>query len=129
MTILLTDAIWKIMVDVNDRINKMPYKTDVELYHTPEFWTIMSGHGGDCEDFALTKRKELIAAGLDPLHLLPAIGFDKDGAGHCVLLIETDKGAFAMDNNVPEVVAWTDPRVTIKKWVKRANSDGTWKTM
>lgn len=124
--ITLTQEVWDLLQKVQQDVNKEPYKTDLQLYHTEEFWTIMNGNGGDCEDYALTKRQNLINAGLDATHLLPAIGLDSNGAGHCVLLVETDKGTYAMDNNLINVVAWDDNRVTIKKWIERADSSGKW---
>jgi predicted transglutaminase-like cysteine proteinase len=129
MRITLNDDVWALMNRVNDQVNKEPYKADLELYGRAEFWTIMDGHGGDCEDFALTKRKRLWEAGLNPAHLLPAIGKTAMSQGHCVLLVDTDKGAYVLDNIEPRILAWNDPSVSIKQWIERASDDGIWRSM
>ena len=46
---------------------------------------------GDCEDFALTKRRELIKAGLPSSALLMAVATTPSGEGHAVLVVRTDK--------------------------------------
>ena len=51
---------------VAERINRdvnasVKYKTDLGQYNVPEFWTV-AGKYGDCEDYALLKRKMLIDA-------------------------------------------------------------------
>ena len=41
---------------VNDAVNKLPYKTDIENFEFDEWWARISEKGsGDCEDFALEK--------------------------------------------------------------------------
>ena len=49
----------RINSDVNARVT---YKSDLEQFDTPEFWT-MAGKFGDCEDYALAKRNALLNAG------------------------------------------------------------------
>ena len=50
---------------INSDVNaSVKYKTDLEQYGVPEFWTV-AGKYGDCEDYALLKRKMLIDAGFD----------------------------------------------------------------
>lgn len=124
----LTDATWALIEKVNTEVNALPYETDMERWNKPDFWTVLVSGGLDCEDYCLTKRQRLWDAGLDPTHILPAIGWDQNNDGHCVLLVETDKGAYCLDNNSPDVLAWDDPKVSIKKWDRRANADGTWRT-
>lgn len=119
---------WAKIEQINHLVNQQPYKTDLELYGKPEFWTIMSGHGGDCEDYALTKRQKLIEAGFDPHDLLPAVGWTNpkdENSGHCVLLVQTDDGAYVLDNNNGWVLPWQDSKVSIKKWDRRADSHST----
>ena len=101
--------------DVNARVT---YKSDLEQFDTPEFWT-MAGKYGDCEDYALLKRKMLIDAGFDrdKIHLCTCF---VDGAGHCVLLVETDRGNYILDNNQSEPV---QPSFLSYKWDKIQKGD------
>lgn len=50
----------RINSDVNARVT---YKSDLEQYSTPEFWK-EAGAFGDCEDYALLKRKLLLNTGV-----------------------------------------------------------------
>jgi predicted transglutaminase-like cysteine proteinase len=106
---------YKIASRINSDVNaSVSYKTDLENYSTPEFWTLPNTGFGDCEDYALLKRKMLIDAGFDrdKIHLCTCF---VDGAGHCVLLVETDRGNYILDNNQPEPV---EPSFLSYKWDK-----------
>lgn len=108
---------------IAERINRdvnasVKYKTDLGQYGVPEFWT-MAGKFGDCEDYALLKRKMLIDAGFDrdKIHLCTCFVGD---AGHCVLLVETDRGNYILDNNQSEPV---QPNFLSYKWDKIQRGD------
>jgi len=56
---------------INSDVNaSVTYKTDLEQYAKPEFWT-EAGKFGDCEDYALLKRAYLLEQGwpIDKLNL------------------------------------------------------------
>ena len=57
----------RINSDVNARVT---YKSDLEQFDTPEFWT-MAGKFGDCEDYALAKRSALLHAGFSVIDVAP----------------------------------------------------------
>ena len=108
---------------VAERINRdvnasVKYKTDLGQYGVPEFWTVANKFG-DCEDYALLKRKMLIDAGFDrdKIHLCTCFVGD---AGHCVLLVETDRGNYILDNNQSEPV---QPNFLSYKWDKIQKGD------
>lgn len=90
------------------------YCTDISQYNILENWTLPKTGLGDCEDYALLKRKMLIDAGFDrdKIHLCTCF---VGGAGHCVLLVETDRGNYILDNNQPEPV---EPSFLSYKWDK-----------
>ena len=93
----------RINSDVNTSVS---YKTDVEQYNKPELWK-EAGAFGDCEDYALLKREQLIQQGFDAekIHLATCwINYIADDTGHCVLIVETDKGQFILDNNLKDPV-------------------------
>ena len=92
---------------INREVNEsVSYKTDSEQYDTPEFWK-EAGAFGDCEDYALLKREQLIQQGFDEdkIHIATCwINYIADNTGHCVLIVETDKGQFILDNNLKDPV-------------------------
>ena len=102
--LILDKPTWDLIVSVNTQINKqIKYKTDTELYGKPDFWTIAE-NAGDCDDYALTKRFLLKKSGIPSACLRLATAFVESPKGpgtggyHCVLLIETDRGTFCLDN-------------------------------
>ena len=79
--------------------------TDLELYGETERWTIPTTHG-DCEDYALLKRKMLMALGWPASALLMTVVRDEKGEGHAVLTARTAQGDFILDNKVDDIKAW-----------------------
>lgn len=93
-----------------DRINRSVNKeiepaTDLEIYGQTEYWTIPTTRG-DCEDYALLKRKRLIALGWPASALLLTVVRDEKGEGHAVLTARTSKGDFILDNKVNDLKLW-----------------------
>ena len=113
---VLTEARWQSLIAINDRMNRdiVPV-TDADLYRVEEFWTYPDGYG-DCEDIALAKRRELIAEGWDASTLLMAVVREKNGEGHAVLMVRTDRGDLVLDNQDGMVRVWTD---TPYQYIKR----------
>ena len=79
---------------------------------------------GDCEDYALLKRKLLLEQGWPNDKLGLCVCYMPDGGGHCVLWVETDKGSFILDNNYNWPVSPLDTQYTWEsmlcggKWLK-----------
>ena len=91
---------------VNRSVNKeIAPATDLEIYGQAEYWTIPTTRG-DCEDYALLKRKRLMARGWPASALLMTVVRDEKGEGHAVLTARTAQGDFVLDNKVDEVKAW-----------------------
>ena len=93
-----------------DRINRQVNKaiepaTDMELYGETELWTIPTTRG-DCEDYALLKRRMLVAQGWPVGSLLMTVVRDEKGEGHAVLTARTAQGDFVLDNKVDEIKLW-----------------------
>jgi predicted transglutaminase-like cysteine proteinase len=81
----LTEVAWHVIVDVNDKVNaKIIQVTDEEYYGKPELWTYPKS-AGDCEDFALLKKRELKANGFRDSDLLITVVKKRDGSGHAIL--------------------------------------------
>jgi predicted transglutaminase-like cysteine proteinase len=83
-----------------------------------DIWSV-NVTSGDCEDYALTKRAHLIAAGWPASALLVAMAIANDGTGHALLIAVTDKGDFVLDNLHPKVMLWSE---TDYGWVGRMSS-------
>lgn len=114
--VVLTEAIWDELVRLNDSVNvSVRPVTDEELYHRQEYWTYPQG-AGDCEDYVLQKRRELMAAGWPESDLLIAVVRKQDWEGHAVLIVRTDRGDLVLDNLVGEIRLWDEtPYVYIKR--------------
>jgi predicted transglutaminase-like cysteine proteinase len=70
-------------------------------------WDYSTDGTADCNKYALTKRRELIAQGFPRDTLLLATATTERGEGHLVLLVRTDHGDLILDNRVPHVVDWS----------------------
>jgi len=112
----LTDALWQQLINVNALVNQsiVPV-SDNDLYQVEEFWTYPNGYG-DCEDFALAKRRELINAGWPASTLLMTVVRQANGEGHAVLLVRTDRGDLVLDNQSGSIELWSNtPYVYLKR--------------
>ncbi len=125
---VLTDANWQQLTAINTYYNQniVPV-TDMDLYQVEEFWTYPNGYG-DCEDFALIKRRDLIAAGWHPSTLMIAVVKEANGNGHAVLITRTDRGDLVLDNQEGSIRLWSE---TPYKYVKRQSQAhaGQWVDM
>lgn len=79
--------------------------TDMEIYGVTEYWTLPVT-AGDCEDYALMKRKLLMERGWPASSLLMTVVRDERGEGHAVLTARTAQGDFVLDNKVEGVKIW-----------------------
>jgi len=120
--VVITQKTWKDLVEVNRWANeKIKPITDIEHWGTIEKWSYPTDGYGDCEEYALLKRKTLIDAGWPREALLITVVRDRDGEGHAVLTVATDHGDFILDNERADIVMWSE---TGYRFVKRqAQSD------
>jgi predicted transglutaminase-like cysteine proteinase len=77
-------------------------------------WTI-APVTGDCNDYAVTKRHELIQNGMPSAALRLSVVKTASGIGHLVLVAATTKGDLVLDNLTEEIRPWQD---TDYQWVK-----------
>jgi len=124
----LDEARWAELQAINTHYNQtiVPV-TDMELYGVEEFWTYPNGYG-DCEDFALAKRRDLINAGWPASTLLMSIVREANGDGHAVLLVRTDRGDLVLDNQEGTIKLWSDTPYQFIKRQSQANA-GQWVDM
>ena len=90
---------------VNTNVKPM---TDMDHWGVVERWNYPDDGYGDCEDYVLQKRRMLIKAGWPREALLITVVRDRNGDGHAVLTVKTDKGEFILDNQTDEILPWTD---------------------
>lgn len=115
--IVLTEKTWSDLIKVNNWVNdSIKAITDVDHWGVVERWNMGEDGYGDCEDYALLKRKMLMQAGWPREALLMTVVRDKKGEGHAVLTVKTNRGEFILDNQEAEVLDWTK---TGYKFVKR----------
>lgn len=61
---------------------------------------------GDCNDYAVTKRNELIQAGLSTRAVRLAIAMTPQGIGHTVVVVRTTEGDMVLDNRNYDIKRW-----------------------
>lgn len=102
----LSGEIWDQIVQVNNYVNNtIRPATDMEVYHVAEMWTYPVD-AGDCEDFALLKKRYLAGLGVSPDEMLMTVLLDEKGEGHAVLTVTTDQGDLILDNRRNEILRW-----------------------
>ncbi|MBP2549499.1 putative transglutaminase-like cysteine proteinase [Neorhizobium galegae] len=130
----LTEERWRTILEVNYTVNtEIAPMTDQEIYGVEERWAYPTTVG-DCEDFALLKRKMLINQGFNPSNLLMTVVLQPNGEGHAVLTVRTDRGDFVLDNMRNKVMLWSETEYTFLKrqatdnpanWVKLQDGRAT----
>lgn len=127
-SIALTEALWQQLLHINAQVNATVVPvTDQDLYQVTEFWTYPNGYG-DCEDYVLAKRRELINAGWPASTLLIAVVKQANGEGHAVLMARTDRGDLVLDNQVGSIDLWSATPYQFIKRQSQANA-GQWVDM
>ena len=92
--------------EVNRAVNKaVEPATDLEVYGVNELWTLPENKG-DCEDFALLKRRILMERGWPASALLLTVVRDEKNEGHAILTARTSQGDFVLDNKTDDVRIW-----------------------
>ncbi|ESX50022.1 transglutaminase-like cysteine peptidase [Mesorhizobium sp. M1148] len=125
----LTRKLWAAIVDVNNSVNtRIVPRTDMEMWGKEEVWSYPDSGFGDCEDYALEKRRELMALGVPAGNLLMTVARQQNGDGHAVLTVRTSLGEFILDNLESKVLSWTDTDYTYLKRQSDQNS-GVWVTI
>ena len=124
----MSGALWKEIVAVNAAVNAaVKPMNDFDIYGKDEVWAYPNGTG-DCEDYVLEKRRDLMRKGVSLSNLLITVVRKPDGEGHAVLTVRTDKGDFVLDNLTDSVRQWDR---TGYRFLKRQASDhtGRWVTI
>lgn len=122
----LTRSLWKAIVEVNNNVNtSVTPRTDMEMWGQEEYWSYPDNGAGDCEDYALEKRRRLMKLGMPAGDLLITVARQPNGEGHAVLTVRTSLGEFILDNLETRVLAWNETEYTYLKRQSERNS-GVW---
>lgn len=105
----------RLIGQVNRRVNR----TIQPVNDRSETWSA-DVKAGDCEDFALTKRRELIRHGIPASALRMAVVVTPNGAGHAVLVVSTSRGDLVLDNRNNRILA---PQKTDLTFIKIASAE------
>ncbi|WP_105386079.1 transglutaminase-like cysteine peptidase [Neorhizobium alkalisoli] len=89
-----------------------------------DVWSVDVG-SGDCEDYALTKRRKLIAAGWPARSLRMAVARTGAGEGHAVLVVKTSQGDLVLDNRTGMIRPWNRTDLTWEK-IQSADNPRLW---
>ncbi|PLL11161.1 hypothetical protein C0V75_17940 [Tabrizicola sp. TH137] len=97
----------KIAAQVNSAANAAIRPiSDQRQFAVVEHWSLPTARGGDCEDYALYKKRALVAQGIAPNRLLIAVVLDRKRQPHAVLVLRSDLGDFVLDNMTRRVLPW-----------------------
>ncbi len=108
----LTPATWQTLVTINGHVNQQIQPVDDGPVDNWQPYVTQ----GDCEDYALTKQRELLRAGWPSDSLLITTAYLPDGVYHAVLVVRTDRGEFILDNLNPSILPWQQVSY---RWNKR----------
>ena len=118
----LTKENWKTITNINRQVNfAIEYLSDQENYGVSDYWTIPKNGKGDCDDYTCMKQDLLNQKGI-PSFI--ATCWVEIGGYHAVLLVDTDRGTFVLDNRQKAVWGYDDLPY---KWHKRECEDGQWR--
>ncbi|MEM7075533.1 MAG: transglutaminase-like cysteine peptidase [Pseudomonadota bacterium] len=121
-----TETVIRLAKAVNARVNKATVEiTDRRQYGREEVWAMPTARGGDCEDFALAKKYELVSRGVPSESLLIATVLDRNLENHAVLILRTKRGDLVLDNLTSKVLPWRQTGYTFLK-LQNPNALATW---
>jgi len=100
----LTENAMREIRQVNTYVNRaVEAVSDMEHWGVVDRWDLPADGKGDCEDYALMKRKMLIERGYPRSALLVTVVRDSQNEGHAILTVKTNAGEYILDNLTDEV--------------------------
>jgi predicted transglutaminase-like cysteine proteinase len=123
----LTAERWDDLKEVNKAVNEDIYPERNELGLAGETWLINPDRG-DCNDYAVSKRHELLDRGWPARALLLSEVVVSSGEHHLVLVVRTKGGDLVLDNLTSQIRPWS--RVPYR-WVRIQKPDNSrlWATL
>jgi len=122
--VTLSAGQWLALQEVNQAVNLAIKPMDDERhYGRAEYWNIPTDGFGDCEDYALTKRRDLIAVGFPAQALRIAVVLTQRNESHAILTVTTDHGDYVLDNLTNSIQSWNQ---TGYQWIERQDPTKVW---
>lgn len=113
--VVLDPAMIRRVAEINTSVNTgVKPISDMKHFGVEERWGYPEGQG-DCEDYALLKRRLLHQAGVSLGDLLITVVRKRNGEGHAVLTLRTRQGDFILDNLDWRVRVWRETPYTYLK--------------
>jgi predicted transglutaminase-like cysteine proteinase len=111
LQITLDEPTWARLRQINAFVNRAIHPAkDLEVYGVKDWWVAPISMGlrplGDCKDYVMEKRRELIGAGLPSRALTIALVRTAWGESHAVLVVATSQGDLVLDNLSPDIRPW-----------------------
>lgn len=110
----LTEKRWADLREINRTVNLAIEPARNKFGLVGEMWTINPSRG-DCNDYAVSKRHELLRRGWPARVLLLSEVVLSSGEHHLVLLVRTRSGDLVLDNLTPQIQPWSR---TPYRWVR-----------
>ena len=125
--IRLTPKRWADLDEVNHIVNREIIPERNELGLAGETWLI-NPNRGDCNDYAVSKRHELLDRGWPARALLLSEVVVNSGEHHLVLVVRTKSGDLALDNLTSQIKPWSRAPY---RWVRvqMPNNSRLWATL
>jgi predicted transglutaminase-like cysteine proteinase len=112
---------WQEIAQLNRSVNAaIQPVSDLEHWGFEDQWDYPTDGKGDCEDYALFKRKLLITAGYPRQALLMTVVRDEAGEGHAVLTLVSNQGDYILDNKTNAIRLWSATRY---QFIKRQSPE------
>jgi len=119
VAIALDEAALQDIVEVNRSVNRAIRPQRNAAPSSLRSWEVGPAFG-DCNDYAVTKRHELLRRGYPAAALPLAVAVTGWGEDHLVLLVRTDRGDYVLDNLTAAIRPWS---ATGYRWIKRQSAD------
>jgi predicted transglutaminase-like cysteine proteinase len=127
-TVSLNRAAFSEIAEINLRINKSVRSvSDRQQYGVSDHWTYPANGAGDCEDFALAKKRALMALGLPGNRLLLATVHSPRVGPHAVLVLRLDDGDYVLDNLTDRILPWHATGYAFLR-IQSPTEPGVWRT-
>jgi predicted transglutaminase-like cysteine proteinase len=112
----------RVASEINLAVNRQVRpERDSANYGTAEKWTLPAGNRGDCEDYALLKKKLLIERGVPADRLLLTVVVGRTREPHLVLLFRGDDADYLLDNMTDAMLPWRSTGYTVVKMQSAAD--------
>ena len=120
-TVALTRARKRELAMINESVNRqVAARSDLETTGQADDWRVPIDKG-DCEDFAILKKQELISRGWPSSVLLLTVARSED-EGHTVLTVRTTGGDLVLDNRTSAIEDWS--RTPYRYFARQSQSNG-----